>query len=136
MSEFSVATDTTGATTRSSTRRTEALYLEANLRQARKEQLYEMHCEQGATFQPETNSHKSKWREQVTTNQDVVSRLYNPRSEKTKQRRLDRQRESAEMRGFTGNSLRVTPSLNMEWAPFMNRLHRLHLTFFVLSALL
>ena len=47
MSEFSVATETTGAM-RTSTRRTEALYLEATLRQARKEQLYEMHAEQGA----------------------------------------------------------------------------------------
>lgn len=45
----------------------------------------------GATFQPQTNSHKSEWAEKAS-NQDVVSRLYNPKAEERKQRDLERKK--------------------------------------------
>jgi hypothetical protein len=50
---FSVGTDLTGVSGRSHTRRTEALYLEASLRAARKEAMREAYADHGFTFQPQ-----------------------------------------------------------------------------------
>jgi hypothetical protein len=72
---FSVATDHTGRSARSHTRRTEALYLEASLRAARKEAMREAYADQGNTYQPTIKD--TPWT-QTRNMVDVVSRLYNP----------------------------------------------------------
>ena len=107
MSEFSVAAGAHEDPAPKHTRRTDALYLEAHLRQARKEQMTEHMESQGPTFQPKTkwgrgsqsNLYRSPSGSTVVSDRDVVDRLYDPSALEKKERILAAKKQAQEERG-------------------------------------
>lgn len=88
---------------KSHTRRTEALYLEASLRAARKEAMREAHNDQGYTYQPAIKDTTGTWNKFATRSlTNVVQRLYNPAA--AEEKKADKAEKSAafEMRHFVG----------------------------------
>jgi hypothetical protein len=88
---------------KSHTRRTEALYLEASLRAARKEAMREAHNDQGYSYQPAIKDKTGTWNKFATRSlTNVVQRLYNPAA--AVEKKADRAEKSAafEMRHFVG----------------------------------
>lgn len=96
---FSVASDKTGKSGRSHTRRTEALYLEASLRAARKEAMREAYADQGYTHQPSIK--ENQWSESRSV-QDVVSRLYNPAALEESKAAKEESKARYEMKDYVG----------------------------------
>jgi len=122
---FSVATDHTSRSGRSHTRRTEALYLEASLRAARKEAMREAYADQGNTYQPSIKD--TTWGE-TRSFVDVVSRLYNPAALEDSKNKKEINKHNYEIKDFIGkpmikSSSIIVKSHQKETNPF-ERLHK------------
>lgn len=109
------------------TGRTEALYMEGSLRQARclrfepihshlnmsqpillvvwlnrKDQLHEIYANENTTFHPKTNTRKGVWGSASNSGSSVVNRLYDPNAQAKKERELARKKEEEYIKHFTG----------------------------------
>jgi hypothetical protein len=97
-----------GASGSRHTRRTEALYLEASLRAARKDAMRAAHADQGFTYQPNfknaaTTKKTKTWNQFATRSlTNVVQRLYNPAAAGEKKAGNAAKAAAFELRHFVG----------------------------------
>mmetsp|Transcript_19300 Transcript_19300/g.56157 ORF Transcript_19300/g.56157 Transcript_19300/m.56157 type:complete len:911 (-) Transcript_19300:770-3502(-) len=97
-----------GKEKRSHTARTDALFLEATLRQARREAKLSQVLQDEASFKPRLKN--SRWARNSADNH-VVSRLYNPAKQEQAKQERERKKEEWELRAFTGRPARKSTSV-------------------------